>query len=199
MNANISLDDRIAAAFTGSPTSADVATLLQAVGAADKRAKADHAVAKERALDPATPAADVAKARKAMEDAAFASERMSAAATRLNDLLATTQKSEAEALRQTEMKAALVERDALAADLAREWPELERKMLDLLARLSANSDRLTRAAAGAVVVTAEQIARKAPDNFAVNHSLSMPRLLTNLRLPAFVGCSGGYVWPRLRP
>lgn len=200
MNATIKLDDRISAAFTGTPSSDEIAALLTDVSVADDKAKSLYADAKERALDPATPATEVTKARKAMDDCEFASQRMSNATARLNELLATIKQGETETARQHEFDAAVAERDQLAAEMAEEWPELELKIVDLLTRVAASNARLSHANNGAIVRSAEAIARNAPADFDTNPA-SLLRLVECVRLPAFVGGDPqnfGYAWPKLR-
>ena len=70
------LDERIAAAFSESIESADVADLIAEVEAAAAFSGDAAERARARALDPALSTADVATARCEMEDAAFRRDRM---------------------------------------------------------------------------------------------------------------------------
>ena len=109
------LDDRIARAFRDGPTSNDVANLIAEAEAAFRSSSEVAERARERALDPALSANEVAEARRAMEDAAFARDRLSTAVPRLQqrreDLLA----AEEDARRWVAYGEAKTERDKLAA------------------------------------------------------------------------------------
>lgn len=141
MSKATTLEDRIADAFAAQLKSADLAALLDEVAKAEEKARADYAVAKDVALDPATRPAAVAAARKTMEDAQFASTRLDNATEKLKQLLDETTKRERDAAAREERAAALAERDELAKDL-KEYAELADRMVSLLTRLSRNNRRL---------------------------------------------------------
>lgn len=81
--ATLDLVDRIAGAFRDAPASSDIAILITEVEAASLSSKEAAERARERAIDPALSAEDVAHARQAMEDAAFARDRLAGALPRL--------------------------------------------------------------------------------------------------------------------
>jgi uncharacterized protein YjbJ (UPF0337 family) len=74
----VSLENRIAAAFTDGPTSDDVESLITEVEAASRSSNQAAEQARQRALDPTLSPNEVAEARRAMEDAAFARDRLTA-------------------------------------------------------------------------------------------------------------------------
>ena len=68
---DLSLDDRIAAAFGDDVTSDEVAALTNEASAASRSANEAAEQARARALDPTLSARQVAEARRQMEDAAL--------------------------------------------------------------------------------------------------------------------------------
>lgn len=123
------LETRIADAIGAQLSSKDIAALLDEVSAADVEAKA----ASERALNPATKPADVAKARKAMEDSDFRSKRMSLATERLTERHREAVEREGADARKAVQDAVIAERDQLAKDL-QEYDQLSAKVGDLSTR-----------------------------------------------------------------
>jgi hypothetical protein len=67
----LSLDERIAAAFGNGAKSEDVAALIKEAKAASLLCNDTAESARKRALDPVLSANDVSDARRQMEDAAF--------------------------------------------------------------------------------------------------------------------------------
>lgn len=189
MSKATTLEDRIADAFAAQHKSADLAALLEEVGKAEEKARADHSAAKDVALDPATRPAAVAAARKTMEDAEFASSRLMNATEKLKQLVTDAQSRERETARREEHAAALAERDELAKDL-KEFAELTDRMVALLTRLSRNNRRLggDHRSAGPER-GAEAIARGVPG---LGHS--EPSIVDSTKLITF---DGRQYWPPL--
>lgn len=185
------LETRIADAIGAVLPSTALASLLDEVAAADKDAEAASIAANERALDPATKPADVAKARKDAEDADFSRRRMDRAKTALSEQLAKAKGRERAEVQRRELEAAAAERDQLIIDLA-EYDELSRKIAALLVRLDASNARV------GVHHSAEIAARQTGDHWIVNIEEALPKLLEMTRLPKFRrdGTNIGYLWPK---
>lgn len=156
MLAKLDLDERIATAFRTELHSDEIASLLEEAILADERAQADSDLARERALDPATPPADVTAARKVMEDCAFRRDRLGIAARRLDELLDGARKREREAALEADRHWIETERDALAAELQSRYPALADELGNLLNRLALNNAKVELFAG---MRNAEQIAR----------------------------------------
>jgi hypothetical protein len=184
------LDDRIADSFAATLPSKDIAALLAEVTEADRAAKAASEEANKIALDPATRPDAVAAARRAAEDADFGRRRLERATEALTqqhqDAIA---RERAEAQRK-ELAAATTERDELAKDLV-EYLDLSRRIVVLLSRLQASNARIGENS------SAEIIARQAGASWPVNVDVTLPKLLTGVKLPKFRrdGSNNGYVWP----
>lgn len=149
------LDERIATALTGQPTAAQLAALLDEAAEADRKAEADALAARERALDPATPPAAVAEARKVMEDAQFTRDRLAAAVEKLQRMHREAVRAEAEAERQAKVAEITARRDAMVDELRTEYPAMVAKAVDLFERLIALDAECLEFG----VESAEQVAR----------------------------------------
>lgn len=198
MKAN--LEERIADAITDNLSSGALAALLAEVDDADAAARKTREAASQAALDPATRPAAVAAARKAMEDAEFSSRRLEIAKTKLAELqseAAARERSDANAV---EYAATVAERDQLAADLRKEYPELAARIVGLIERIEANDARIIAAnqtRSGPWVRSAEAVARNAPPNWEARADGALLKL-SSIRLPRFesVGGNHGYLWPK---
>lgn len=184
---DLSLDERIAAAFTGDINSDDLADLADEVEDASDDASEAADRARKRALDPTLSPQEIAEARRQMEDAAFARDRMTAALPRLERRLKEVRDAEENARRRIAYEEAKAVRDGLAEELARVYPEIERTLGELIVRVHANDARLAvvngalPSGAGGLR-GAEEIARGL-QGFR-NGGSNIPRL-TEMRLPAF--------------
>ena len=202
-NEKLSLEDRIAAAFLPGIRSQEVSALMREVEAASLAVGEAADRAKERALEPTLSSANVASAKAEMEDAAFKRDRMRTAIVRLDERLRELRAQEEQERRWEAYKKATAERDALAAELKDVYPAFETRIADLLARIEASDREIARINGQArpdeasMIDGAEQLARGL-GGYSVGVS-NIPRITTNLRLPAFqYRPSGEYAWPRAR-
>ena len=139
-----SLDERIAAAFSTGSKSDEVAKLIGEAEAAAVSAGEAAQHARERALDPALSAEDVAIARHEMEDAAFRRDRMQTAVTKLGDRLRELKAQEEDHRRWLAYEKAKAERDKLAVELKEVYPTLAARLADLAARIDANDREIEK-------------------------------------------------------
>ena len=102
---------------------------------------------------------------------------------------------------------AKVERDKLAEELAHVYPPIAEQIAELVARIETNDQQIEHINARALPSGAERlqvvelVARGVPGfSFAPARHVEVPRITTDLRLPAFeyTGRSQVYVWPRSR-
>ncbi len=140
---NAMLERRIAAALVDEIASADLATLIAETEAAildaDKAAEAER----DKALDPfASP--DAANAREAMQAAEFARDRLRAVLPRLKERHKQIAAQEYLTQWRADYETLKVERDALANEMRELYPLLQTKVSDLLARIAANDEKLSR-------------------------------------------------------
>lgn len=192
----LSLDHRIADAFSSELSSEAVSALLNEANEVAELALGSNEKAKTIAFDPATRPEDVAKARKEMEDCQFTSDRLSIAAEKLQGLLVQAREREARTAAQGEYELAVSERDALAKELAAKYPGLQQALCDLLERVAASDDRIRRinmASVGPWIYPAEMLARPVPDNWLTNPDGNFPPFVQGLRLPNW---GSGYAWPK---
>lgn len=193
------LDTRIARAFNGA-NSSEIDATLSAATAAIATAAAAAEQARKRALDPLVTAGELAAARTAMDDAAFARERLTAAVSRLRQRLAEVQTSEDQARRLAHYRDLEQVRDQLAAGLRALYPAFALKLAALLTRIAAN-DRaiahLHKPTGLPPLLSAELVAREMAGF--VNRGFVTPRLLEEVRLPAFAASAPErYLWPPQR-
>lgn len=198
----VALDERIAAAFNESIRLADVADLIAEAEAAVVSSGDAAERARTIALDPALSAADVAAARRDMDDAAFRRDRMQVAAQRLGERLREVRRQEDQARRRAAYDAALVERDALAAELAAVYPGLAAQLADLVAQIAANDaviegiNRKQLPDGADRLACAEVVARHLRGGF-MDGTAQVPRITEQMRLPAFNYFGHApYTWPR---
>jgi hypothetical protein len=184
----MNLEDRIQAAFADQAKSEDFEPLIADVTHAAKAASASAAQARDRALDPTTPAAEVASTRREMEDAIITFDRLQVAVKKLHDRHRAVLHAEENARRKLAYDKVLQVRDALAKELAKLYPPVAAQLADLMARIAANDREVTainaRLPDGAQgILVAELIARGMLGW--VNNGVQAPSIVAELRLPAF--------------
>jgi NADH dehydrogenase/NADH:ubiquinone oxidoreductase subunit G len=195
-----SLDERVAAAFKDGATSSGVADLIAEAEAAAIVSEEDAELARTRALDPTLVAADVVAARRASEDATFRRDRLMEATRRLSERLREVRREEEEARRRTAYDTALVERDALAKELAAVYPAVAEQLAGLVARIAANDAVIERVNQKLPdgkewLANAELVARQLKSFF--DGTGDIPRITKHMRLPAFQYAGlDPYTWPR---
>ena len=197
---NADLEQRIAAAFADTAKSEDFSDLIAAAELAAKAANAKAARAKERALDPTCPQAEVATARREMEDAAFVSDRMQVAATRLRDRHRAVAATEENARRLLAYNEAITARDELAKELAQLYPSVAAQLADLMNRIATSDREINYINAGRLpdgagrILEAELIAREMLGF--VSNGVEALSIIRELRLPAFrFDPHAPYTWP----
>lgn len=179
------LDERISSALAGEPTSAELRALLAEAKIASATAEQDAGTASGIALDPATPPARVAEARKTMEDAHFTRDRLAVATKRLNELHQGALRREAVAARQKAVAEVSARRDAMAAELREQYPALAGALADLLHRMSKIDAECKQLA----IPTSQDVARPA------GTVLYQPATsLAFARLPGFEQTSDHWMW-----
>lgn len=198
----LSLEERIAGAFSAGTKSEAVAALVREVDTAALALEEAAERARERALDPTLSSADLAAARSDMEDVAFRRDRMKVALARLLDRAKELEHKEEQQRRWDAYEKTMAERDALAAELKELFSPFEAHVIDLLARIEANDRVIERINTrenpeGAPwLAGAEQVARGL-QGYVVGGVTNVPRITRDLRLPAFrYEPMGEYVWPR---
>jgi polyribonucleotide nucleotidyltransferase len=209
MNAHITtlagsdLDNRIASAFSDGVTWENVKVLIVEAEAASLASGEAAERARQRALDPALTAIDVAEARRQMEDAAFRRERLQTAVTRLQDRLKEVGAQERDQRRRIAYEKAKVERDKLAEELKAIYPSFEAKLRDLLPRIAENDRQIEYINGYALptgaerLLVAELVARDLRGF--VENLAEAPSITRQLRLPAFqFDRHDPYAWPRER-
>jgi hypothetical protein len=181
-----SLEDRIAAAFDVGAKAADVSKLIIDAEAASVRADEEAGQARERALDPTIPAAEISKHRKEMDDAAFRRDRLQAALAKLRLRLPHLEAKEEDDRRWVEYEKVRLERDTLAAELKSLYPNFASQLSNLLARIEANDrliemiNRRRKPQKADRLLGAEAVARGLE-----GYGSNVPRITAKLVLPAF--------------
>lgn len=189
------LDDRMAAAVSGASPSVEIVELISEAKEAAEAAGRAYSLARMTALDPSTPREEVTSARQGMADAEFQQERLKAAQMALERRLEQARQRERDGVARAEYDAARQERDELVAELRDEYPNLARRLADLLRRVRASDRRIE--AVNRTGVTwlnpCEAVARGTPAHFRDDRGF-IPRL-TEIRLPAFMAWEPP-IWPR---
>jgi hypothetical protein len=196
------LDERIAAAFGEGSKSDDFATLIQDAEAAAIAADDVALRAKDRALDPAQPAVEVTTARREADDAAFKRDRLQMAVKRLRERLLVVRAAEENHRRQRDYDKAIVERDKLAQELTRVYPQAAATLADLMTRIEASDRDLavinSRLPEGAERILAVELTARGMIWFGRNSEA--PSIVRDLRLPAFhFDQHAAYTWPGKDP
>jgi len=198
--AHSDLDDRITAAFGNGATSRDVAALIKETEAAIICSSDAAERARKHALDPLLSAEEVADARRQMEDVAFRGERLQAAVTRLRERLQQLNAQEEDQRRWVAYNKAKAKRDELAAELADIYPGFAQRLAELLPRIAGNDREIeyinnhARPSGAERLLVAELVGRGL-EGF-VKNSIQTPRIIEELRLPAFkYSPHDPYAWP----
>jgi hypothetical protein len=189
----LSLDERIAAAFGDGAKSEDVAALIKEAIAASLVCNDTAESARRRALNPVLSGSEIADARKEMEDAAFRRERLQTAVTGLRERLERVKAQEEDQERQLVYDRVKAERDKLVAELREIYPAFANKLADLLPRIAANDREVEYINGHALpsgaerLLVAELIARNL-EGFGKSHGnvvIRTPRITEELCLPTF--------------
>ena len=197
---DVSLDERIAQAFTDGVTSTAITELIRETQAASASSGEAAEQSRARALDPAISMAEVTKARRLMEDAAFRRDRLQEALRKLGERLREVKEQEEQHRRQVHYDDILSRRDALADELRREYPAIAARLADLVARVEQNDREVERVNNRALpsgasgIRYAELVARGLPGF--MDGTANIPRLTKQLRVPSFTySGSDRFVWP----
>ncbi len=200
----MSIDEKIASAFTTTSKSDVVAALIKEaeVALADSAKAANDA--RVRALDPTLTNDQIREARKNMDDAAFARDRLQAALPRLNERLKELKDSELNANRLASYKKLEIERDEIVEEL-KEYPALAKRLAAIVERLAKNDaaiDNLNNYALPnrtAKLRSAELIARGL-QSFSPQQFVTIPRIGQETKLVRFEhDKSDPYLLPRPIP
>jgi hypothetical protein len=155
-----------------------------------------------RALDPALPAAEVARAGRGKEDAAFGRDRLQVAVEKLGDRLKELQRREETQRCKIAYDRVRAERDTLAEELARVYPPVAAQLVDLLGRIAANNEQVDfinkRLPMGSgELLVAELVARGLGG--LVESSVDVPSIIRKVRLPSFEWSRHEpFAWPQSR-
>jgi len=196
-----SLDERIAVAFRDGVRSGDVADLIQEAEAAAAQSADAAERARNQALDPS--ATDVTAVRREMEDAAFRRDRLQTATTRLRERLQEVRAQEEDHRRRLAYDEARAERDELAAELVRVYPQMEAQLVELLSRTKASDERIERIndrglPSGAERLLVAELVARGLRGF-VENSVDVMLITKQLRFPAFKFSQfEPFAWPRSR-
>jgi len=197
-----SLEQRIADTLAdGDATSATIAVLITEAEAAAQEAETTAAKVRADALDPAV-VVDAAKVGAEVATSELRRDRMRAALPRLHEAHRQARAREHEIAWLEDYRAIEIERDALVADLAKEYPDCVRRLLDILGKVpgvNARIDRVNFSAPGGVSDRLEHVEQAARGEIGPNGLLS---LMTDLRLPKWVFENGDryqLAWPPPQP
>jgi hypothetical protein len=133
-----SLHSRIVEALTQPKSSADIATLIEAVGAANDQSVAAVAECERSSLEPLTPPEAVTKARADIVDLTFEQRRLALALERLNARLGEVQEQERSAERIAEFERVSASTEKLAKDLREIYPAAAGMIVNLCERIKEN-------------------------------------------------------------
>ncbi len=191
------LDDRIARAFSDAVTSGDVKSLIVEAETASLASGEAAERARDRALDPALTANDVAEARRQMDDAEFRCDRLQTAVVRLRDRLQEVIVQEEDQRRRIAYEKAEAKRDKLAAELKAIYPAIETPLRELLTRIVASDREIEyinrHLPAGAERLLVAELIARGLGGFPRNGT----RITEELCLPAFeFDQHDSYAWPR---
>lgn len=160
----IPLDEQIVAVLRGTCTSEQAALVLADAERelSDLTQRAD--AADVASLSPLATAAEAKKLRTEASDHRFEADRMEASVAALQARVADLKDAEVEARRQADIDAVRAVRDALAADIAKEYPPIVRALTSLAKRIHDNDKECKRVG----IDGAESIGRGVPANFYMN-------------------------------
>jgi hypothetical protein len=195
---NATLERRITAALADEIASADLAMLISETEVAISDAEATADLERSKALDPAL-SPDATAAREAMQAAEFARDRLHTVLPRLKDRHKQIAAQEDRTEWRAHYETLKVERDALAAELRELYPEFETKIIDLLARIAENDEKLSRLHRArppgvALHLRGAELEARSLGGF----TRSDPSISTTLKLPTF-GPGERLAWPPPQP
>ncbi|GGC23053.1 hypothetical protein GCM10011371_08440 [Novosphingobium marinum] len=177
-----SIGERVNSALTEPRTrAADIEALIPEVTAERDRLAALAEQASGDAVNFGLGESDRDEASAKADKARREAEMLCRAIDQLGDRLGEKLASETRKTKERERADVIAERDALAARLRSEWPEIEAKIVELLTAVRANDERMR--AAGVYEASAEAEARGCDGMFRVG--VSSVRRLTEMKLPSF--------------
>jgi chromosome segregation ATPase len=198
------LADRIASALREETPSEEIAALITEAEHARGAAEEAHGAAHARALDPTTGAEAASAAKCDADTLRFEVDRLAAARESLRAAHQDAKAREVDARRRAAYDVAQTERDALVEELRKVYPEIERRLADLIGRVAASDaalDRVNRNLPSARVwlASAEEIARGGQEKFGGRPQYLALRITSLLRLPRFeTDANDPYAWPSAR-
>jgi hypothetical protein len=198
----VSLEQRIADVLADPEIGSEqLVKLITEAESAAQEADASAAKARADALDPAV-VVDAAKVGVEVATSELRRDRMRAALPRLHEAHRQARAREHEIAWLEDYRAIEIERDALVADLAKEYPDCVRRLLDILGKVpgvNARIAHLNSHAPRGVGDRLQYVEQAARGEIGPNGLLS---LMTDLRLPKWVFERGDryqLAWPPPQP
>ena len=178
----IPLDEAIVAVLTQSTTADTGAAILVEAGKtlADLIRQAD--TADVESLNPLCTNTQARERRGRASDLRFEADRMEASVSALESRVSELREAEQDARAEEAKAAALKERDELAADIAREYPGIVRKLTEMVKRIHESDRRLERLHLRDG--SAEAIGRGVPPHFYENMTPVMRIDIARLPMPS---------------
>ncbi|WP_277968202.1 hypothetical protein [Sphingomonas echinoides] len=201
MSKPIPLDEQIVAALTSACTSAAAAAVLEDAERllTDLTKQAD--AADVASLSPLATSTEARTLRREAEDRRFDADRMEASVSALSARVSELEGEERSAARDAARIAAIAERDALASEIAEEYPRIVFALTSLAKRIAEN-DELCRL--NSITESAEAIGRGVPTNFYVGGTCTLHRIgdmkvgmPTSGHMAWDADGTGGWRWPGL--
>jgi hypothetical protein len=195
------LAKRIAAALNTETPSDEIAALIEEAQRARVAAEEAHGKAYARALDPTAGADDASVAKHEADDLRFEMDRLGSALDVLRRAHNEAKARESNEQRRAAYDAAKAERDALVQELREVYPDIERRLVGLVARVAANDaelERVNRSRPNKApwLTGAEEVARGGRERFANYQEWLRHQITTGLRLPRFdIDPLSPFVWP----
>lgn len=181
MAKSIPLDEQIVAALTAPHFSEQVQAVLTAakeqLGNLTKLAD----TADVASLNPLATTSQALALRQRAADHRFEADRMEASVSALEARVSELREDEQDARDREAKDTALKERDNLAADIAREYPAIVRKLTELVSRINHSDLHLKRV--GLNEMSAEAIGRSVPGHFYEGSAPIMRIASANLPMP----------------
>lgn len=137
------LSDRVRAALSEPTTSDAVKALIEAAGFELESVRQRLQAAKAKAVDPMSPDAEAAEARREHHDLGFEEERQTSSIARLKHRLAAVIEDEAEERRRVAYEALKKDHGALADKLRERYPALAQELAGILSEVQAMNARTT--------------------------------------------------------
>ena len=198
------LADRIAAALREETSSEEITALIADSEQSRSRAENDREAAQVRALDPTAGVEEACAAKRKADDLCFEVDRLESALDALRTAQSEAKEREADAVRRAAFDAAVAERDALVQELREVYPQIERRLAELVGRIAANNATLERVnsnlpSGSPGLAEAEEIARGGREKFGGRPEYLAQRITCRLRLPRFeFDPRDPDVWPAAR-